>query len=104
MVGYQQRNDPYFLSVVYLMLAQIAAQQQSAAAGPFLDNALKLAEKHHLNQQLSDGYLLRSQLQQQAGSAAAALSSLQLHLQFYKAYHNEAAAGSSLGFAQSDRQ
>jgi len=96
LAGYQQRNDPYYLSVVYLMLAQISAQPHPALASQHLADSLKLAEKHHLNQQLSDGYLLRSQLQQQAGHIAEALQSLQLHLQFYKVYHNEAAQDQAL--------
>lgn len=97
LAGYQQRDDPYYLSAVYLMLAQIAAQQQQqSTAAQYLANALKLANKHHLTQQLADGYLLQSQLQQQAGQTAAALASLQQHLSSYKAYHNEAAQDQAL--------
>ncbi len=96
LAGYQQRDDPYYLSAMYLTLAQIAFQQQQPAAEQYLDNALKLANKHHLNQQLSDGYLLQSQLQQQNGQTAAALASLQQHLTYYKAYHNEAAQDQAL--------
>jgi C4-dicarboxylate-specific signal transduction histidine kinase len=97
LTGYQQRDDPYYLSAVYLMLAQIAAQQQQqSSAAQYLANALKLANKHHLNQQLSDGYLLQSQLQQQSGHTAAALESLQQHLNYYKTYHNEAAQDQAL--------
>ena len=95
--GYQQRADPYYLSAVYLMLAQIAwQQQQPAEAQQQLQHALALAEKHHLNEQLSDGYLLQSQLQQQAAQPEQALKSLQLHLQYYKVYHNEAAQDQAL--------
>lgn len=94
--GYQQRDDPFYLSAVYLMLAQIAFQQQQPATQQYLANALNLANKHHLNQQLSDGYLLQSQLQQKAGQTAAALASLQQHLTYYKAYHNEEAQDQAL--------
>lgn len=96
LAGYQQRDDPYYLSAVYLMLAQIAFQQQQPAAEQYLSNALKLANKHHLNQQLSDGYLLQSQLQQKSGQTTAALASLQQHLTYYKIYHNEAAQDQAL--------
>jgi C4-dicarboxylate-specific signal transduction histidine kinase len=97
LAGYQQRDDPYYLSAVYLMLAQITAQQQQQhMAAQYLANALKLANKHHLNQQLSDGYLLQSQLEQQSGRTAAALASLQQHLTYYKIYHNEAAQDQAL--------
>lgn len=96
LTGYQQRADPYYLSAVYLMLAKIAwQQQQPAAAQQHLQHVLTLAEKHHLNEQLSDGYLLQSQLQQ-ATQPAKALKSLQLHLKYYKAYHNEAAQDQAL--------
>ncbi|WP_348734748.1 ATP-binding protein [Rheinheimera texasensis] len=97
LAGYQQRNDPFYLSQVYLMLTQIARHQQKpAVAQQYLQPALALAHKHHLNEQLSDGYLLQSELQQQAAQFAPALKSLQLHLQYYKAYHNEAAQDQAL--------
>jgi C4-dicarboxylate-specific signal transduction histidine kinase len=87
--GYQQREDPFYQSVVYLLLTEIAFHQHRLLdAGNALQPALMLAEKHQLNQQLSDGYLLKSQILQQQAKPEAALTALQQHLTYYKKYHN----------------
>jgi signal transduction histidine kinase len=90
--GYLQREDPYYQSVLYLLLSEIALNQQRwQDAELSLQPALMLAEKHQLNQQLSDGYLLKSQLLQLQAQPEAALQALQQHLTYYKKYHNEEA-------------
>jgi|GEM_PF-4779551 len=92
LLGYQQREDPYYQSVVLLMLAEIAQHQQDVQlAQRHLDQALTLATAQQLNRQLSDAYLLKSQLLQQQQQDAQALQAMQQHLHYYKKYHNEEA-------------